>query len=52
MVSITQFDYTARASSLFARIERWTNLKTGEIHWRSITRDNVTRWQGQQFADL
>jgi RHS repeat-associated protein len=34
--------YRPRVESLFARIEQWTDLATGEIHWRSITRDNVT----------
>jgi hypothetical protein len=28
--------------SLFARIERWVEQASGEIHWRTITRDNVT----------
>src|SRR5215475_2650800 len=28
--------YRPRIEGLFARIERWTNLKTGETHWRSI----------------
>ncbi len=34
--------YRPRIEGLFARIERWTALATGEIHWRSISRDNVT----------
>jgi hypothetical protein len=34
--------YPPRVEGLFARIERWTRIATGEIHWRSITRDNVT----------
>jgi RHS repeat-associated protein len=38
--------YRPRIESLFARIERWTNVGTGEIHWRSITRDNVTTVYG------
>jgi RHS repeat-associated protein len=33
--------YRPRIEGLFARIERWTDLETGEIHWRSSTRDNV-----------
>ena len=32
---------------MFARIERWTKVATGEIHWRSITRDNVTTLYGK-----
>jgi hypothetical protein len=34
--------YRPRIEGLFARIERWTNRETGELHWRSISRDNVT----------
>jgi RHS repeat-associated protein len=39
--------YRPRIEGLFARIERWTNVATGEIHWRSITRDNVTTLYGR-----
>jgi RHS repeat-associated protein len=39
--------YRPRIESLFARIERWTRIATGEIHWRSITRDNVTTLYGK-----
>jgi uncharacterized membrane protein len=39
--------YRPRIEGLFARIERWTNIVTGEIHWRSITRDNVTTLYGK-----
>ncbi len=34
--------YRPRVEGLFGRIERWTDTDSGEIHWRSITRDNVT----------
>jgi RHS repeat-associated protein len=47
--------YRPRIEGLFARIERWTKLATGEMHWRSITRDNVTtlygRDNGSRIAD-
>ncbi len=33
--------YRPRIEGLFARIERWTDTKTGVSHWRTITRDNV-----------
>ncbi len=33
--------YRPRIEGLFARIERWTCLTRGEVHWRSISRDNV-----------
>lgn len=39
--------YRPRIEGLFARIERWTNTKTGEIHWRSISKDNITTLYGQ-----
>ena len=38
--------YRPRTEGLFARIERWTDLATGVIHWRSISRDNITTWYG------
>ena len=39
--------YRPRVEGLFARIERWTNRTTGEIYWRSITRENVTTLYGR-----
>jgi RHS repeat-associated protein len=39
--------YRPRVEGLFARIERWTEIATGEIHWRSITRGNVTTVYGK-----
>jgi RHS repeat-associated protein len=33
--------YRPRIDALFARIERWTCVETGETHWRSISKDNV-----------
>ena len=41
------YRYRPRIEGLFARIERWTSLATGEIHWRSITRDNITTLYGK-----
>lgn len=38
--------YRPRIDNLFARIERWTKRDNGEIHWRSISRDNVTTVYG------
>ena len=38
--------YIPRTEGLFARIERWTNLTSGEVHWRSISKDNVTSLYG------
>ena len=39
--------YRPRVEGLFARIERWTHQPTGDVHWRSITKDNVTTLYGQ-----
>jgi hypothetical protein len=39
--------YRPRIEGLFARIERWTNKESGEIHWRSISRDNITTIYGK-----
>jgi hypothetical protein len=39
--------YRPRIEALFARIERWTSLKTGKIHWRSISKDNITTCYGK-----
>jgi RHS repeat-associated protein len=39
--------YRPRVEGLFARIERWTEGSTGTIHWRSMSRDNVTSVYGR-----
>ncbi len=39
--------YRPRTEGLFARIERWTNTNTGEVHWRSISKDNITTFYGR-----
>ncbi|MFB2833323.1 SpvB/TcaC N-terminal domain-containing protein [Floridanema evergladense] len=39
--------YRPRIEGLFARIERWTNLTSGETHWRSISKDNITTIYGK-----
>jgi RHS repeat-associated protein len=38
--------YRPRIEGLFARIEQWTDVASGAIHWRSITRENVTSLYG------
>ena len=42
----TVCQYRPRTEGLFARIERWTNDASGETHWRSISRDNITTRYG------
>ncbi len=39
--------YRPRIEGLFARIERWTKVDVGEIHWRSLSKDNITTLYGQ-----
>ena len=49
LVSGTSFQidcYRPRIEGLFSRIERWTETATGTIHWRTISRDNVTTLYG------
>src|SRR5205085_3259886 len=42
--------YRPRIEGIFARIERWTATATGEVHWRSITKDNITTLYGTDAA--
>lgn len=39
--------YRPRIEGLFARIERWTELATGDMHWRSISKDNILSIYGR-----
>ncbi len=39
--------YRPRIEGLFARIERWTSVQTGKIHWRSVSKDNITTFYGK-----
>ena len=39
--------YKPRVEGLFARIERWTAQVDHDVHWRTITRDNVTTIYGK-----
>lgn len=38
--------YRPRIEGLFSRIERWLELTSGTIHWRVISKDNVTSLYG------
>lgn len=40
--------YRPRIEGLFARIERWTNERTGKLHWRSLSKDNITTLYGDR----
>src|SRR5215216_1540901 len=39
--------YRPRIEGMFALIERWTNRATGEVQWRTISRDNITTFYGK-----
>ncbi|KAH8728863.1 virulence plasmid 65kDa B protein-domain-containing protein, partial [Phaeosphaeriaceae sp. PMI808] len=39
--------YCPRIEGTFARIERWTRKSDNDVHWRSITRDNITTMYGK-----
>lgn len=39
--------YRPRIEGLFARLERWTKVDSGETHWRSISKDNITTLYGK-----
>jgi RHS repeat-associated protein len=39
--------YRPRIEGLFARIERWTRLTDGDVHWRSLSKDNILTLYGK-----
>jgi len=39
--------YRPRLEGLFARIERWTRIADGDVHWRSLTKENLTTLYGK-----
>jgi len=40
--------YRSRIEGLFARVERWSKIgPPGDVHWRSISRDNILTLYGQ-----
>lgn len=47
--------YRPRSEGAFVRIERWTDVATGDAHWRTTTRDNLLtvfgRTPGARIAD-
>ena len=38
--------YRPRIEGLFARVERWTRRNDGDVHWRSISKDNTLTLYG------
>jgi len=39
--------YCPRIEGLFARIERWTRMTDGDVHWRSISNENILTIYGK-----
>jgi len=39
--------YRPRIEGLFARIERWTCNADGDVHWRSLSKDNILTLYGK-----
>ena len=39
--------YRPRIEAAFARIERWTRQTDGDVHWRTLSRDNVLTLYGR-----
>ncbi|MBX9706285.1 MAG: toxin, partial [Gammaproteobacteria bacterium] len=39
--------YRPRIEGLFARIERWTREADGDVHWRSLSKDNILTVYGK-----
>ena len=46
-VTYTVRRYRPRIEGLFARIERWARVSDGDVHWRSISKDNVLTLYGK-----
>jgi RHS repeat-associated protein len=42
--------YRPRIEGLFARIEKWTRVEDGDIHWRSFSKDDVLTIYGATRA--
>ena len=46
----TVYRFRPRTEGLFARIEKWENNATKEVHWRATTKENVTSIYGRTAA--
>jgi hypothetical protein len=46
----TVYRYRPRTEGRFARIERWENDTTHEVHWRATTKENITSIYGGTSA--
>ncbi|HVI47983.1 MAG TPA: SpvB/TcaC N-terminal domain-containing protein [Chitinophaga sp.] len=45
-VNYTVYRYCPRIEGLFARIEKWEQTLTGEVHWRTVSTGNVHAYFG------
>lgn len=43
----TVYRYRPRIDGAFARIERWRRLTDGDVHWRSISKENILTLYGK-----
>ncbi|WP_054715334.1 SpvB/TcaC N-terminal domain-containing protein [Marinifilum fragile] len=42
--------YRPRTEGLFAQIEQWRNTTNGEVHWRTISKENLTSIYGKDAS--
>src|SRR3989338_3931817 len=42
--------YRPRIEGLFARIEKWVHNETKNIHWKTISKENITSYYGRTDA--
>jgi hypothetical protein len=42
--------YRPRVEAGFARVERWQERVTGDVHWRTVSKENVTSLYGQDAS--
>ncbi|MFH2059233.1 MAG: SpvB/TcaC N-terminal domain-containing protein [Pseudomonadota bacterium] len=45
-VNYSVMQYRPRIEGLFARIEKWKNNLDGDVHWRTVSRDNIHSYYG------
>ena len=50
-VNYTVSRYRPRIEGLFARIEKWKNNSSGDVYWKTLSKENVHSWFGLTDAD-
>jgi hypothetical protein len=43
--------FSPRTEGMWARIERWTDIDSGDVRWRSIPATNITTLYGTSLRD-